>query len=412
MQVEKWSPRRREICLVFTLVAVQFVHILDFVVMMPLGPVLMEDLSITSAQFGLLVSSYNFTAGIFGLLFGLIIDRFDRKRLIIMVLLAFTIGTILCGFAKTYGQLLVFRIFTGVWGGFLKSLVYAMVTDVVPLQRRGKAMGIIMSSFSICSVLGVPLGLAIADSIGWKAMFICIGMLSLLVWLLCFWLLPKGSNMLQTGGNTLKVLQQYSTTVKNKDYRIAYFMVAVLSFSMFLLIPYLAPFAVSNMGVAVTDIKYMYFTGGAFTVVTARIFGVWTDDYGARKMFFILAVLSALPITLYTTSGAASFWRYIFLGTLFMTIIAGRMVPFMTMVSAVPSMNERGAFMSIFNAIRSLSTALAAYLAGLFLVQNEETEVFLNFHHLGFIAVGLTAMILVVAYMSPIGTAKGQKTVV
>ena len=403
---------RREIWLVFTLVAVQFVHILDFVVMMPLGPVLMEDLSINSAQFGLLVSSYNFTAGVFGLIFGLIIDRFDRKKLIIRVLLAFTLGTFLCGFSNSYPQLLFFRIFTGIWGGFLKSLVYAMVTDVIPLERRGKAMGIIMSSFSLCSVLGVPVGLAIADFVGWKAMFVCIGLLSMGVWGLCFLLLPSGSNVLQTGGNVSDIVKRYYTTLKNKDYHIAYVMVAVLSFSMFLLIPYLAPYAVENMGVAVPDIKYMYFTGGAFTVVTARVFGVMTDDYGARKMFFLLAVCSVVPILTYTTCGIVSFAQYLMLGTFFMTIIAGRMIPFMTMVSAVPSNKERGAFMSIFNAVRSLATALAAYIGGLFLVQNPSDGAFMNFHHLGFIAVGLTVLILVVAYMSPIGTAKQRKLVV
>ncbi|MCO4793883.1 MAG: MFS transporter, partial [Bacteriovoracaceae bacterium] len=182
---------KQERVYVLLLAAIQFAHIVDFVVMMPLGPVLMKQFSISPAQFGGLVSSYNYAGAAAGILFGLIADRFARRTLLGWIMAGFIIGTFLCGLAPTFPLLLTARIFTGVFGGILNSVVLAIVTDLVPFQRRGTALGVVMSAFSVASVLGVPLGLTIADYMGWQWTFIFIASFSILIWVAALKILPE-----------------------------------------------------------------------------------------------------------------------------------------------------------------------------------------------------------------------------
>lgn len=380
---------------VFILAAIQFAHIVDFVVLMPLGPTLMLDFGITPAQFGSLVSSYNFSAGAAGLLFSTIADRFDRKKLLNISMIGFVVGTILCGIASTFVLLLLSRILTGVFGGILNILVFALVTDLVPFERRGRAMGTVMASFSVASVLGIPVGLAIADVSSWHWTFFFIAAMGAVIGFLGFKTLP-GQEVSTDRRPALEVLNRFWQLLKKPEYLRAYGLILMIAMSMFLLIPYLSPYAVNNMGIESSQLKYMYFVAGLCTVATARWIGKLTDRHGSLKIFSALAFMSTVPVWFYTHSGDIGFIPYLILSAFFMTIVSGRMIPVMTMVSEVPEASERGTFMGLLNSIRSFGTASATLIAG-FLISESASGEMLGFGQVGYITIVMTILSVFVA---------------
>ncbi|GAB4021190.1 MAG: MFS transporter [Bdellovibrio sp.] len=375
---------KQEKLFIFILAAVQFAHMVDFVVMMPLGPVLMKDLSITPAQFGALVSSYNFSAGIAGFLFGTIADQFERKKLLSISMLGFITGTFLCGISELYFTLIMGRILAGIFGGVLNVLVFTMATDLVPFERRGKAMGVLMGAFSVASVIGVPLGLWIADYWGWNSTFRFIAFFSIFIIAASFLYLPlfpaKGLKLRWT-----TIIKNYLGLLKKADYLYSYLLIFLVAVSMFVLIPFLSPYAVKNIGIQATDLKYMYLVGGLSTVFTARLIGKSTDKHGAKKVFSHVVFGSLLPVALFTNAGHMNLFFYILMSTLFMTIVSGRMIPCMTMISEVPSQSERGSFMGLLNSIRSMGSAIATITAG-FIISESADGSLIHFNTVGYIS--------------------------
>jgi len=385
---------KEERFLVILLAAIQFAHIVDFVVIMPLGPFLIEKLNISPAQFGSLVSSYNYAGAVGGILFGIIADRFGKKAMLSSVMLGFIIGTTLCGLASDYQTLFAARVFTGAFGGILNALILAIIADLIPFERRGKALGTVMSSFSIASVFGIPIGLLIADHFGWQSTFLFISTFSFLILIAVLKILPSLTDHIQKT-DPLKILKRYFNICTNRDYFKAYSLIFTVSFTMFLLIPFLAPYAVKNIGMATTDMKYMYFFGGCATVITARLFGKLTDLHGAHKMYTILALLSLLPVYLYTNSGPLTLVGYILMGTLFMTIVTGRMVPCMTLISSVPNQRDRGSFMLILNSTRAIGSATSTLLGGI-IIQEKSNKLF-HFEKAGYLSMALVLLSLILA---------------
>lgn len=374
---------------VYLLAAIQFVHILDFVVIMPLGPTLMSDLSIGPARFGTLVSSYNFSAAIAAIFLSTFADRFDRKHLLMTSIAGFLAGAFWCFSADTYSQLLTARIVTGGFGGFLNALVFTLLADLVPYQRRGRAMGVLASSFSVASVLGIPSGLMIADAFGWSATFLYIALFTVIIGLVALFVIPNVVTV-KIKSTPLDILKKYLKTLLNPRYLKAHLFMFMVSMSMFVLIPFLSPYAVKNMGVSTFDLKYMYLCGGLFTILTAKVFGKMTDQFGALKMFMLLALFSIAPVVLYSNAGPVSFPIYIGLGTFFMTLVSGRMIPCMTMVSAVPTNEDRGAFMSVMNAVRSLGTATATLISGTMISEGLQGEL------VGYSSVGHLSIFMII----------------
>ncbi|MCR9205680.1 MAG: MFS transporter, partial [Halobacteriovoraceae bacterium] len=390
----KQTPEN-ELKYILILAAVQFAHMVDFVVLMPLGPTLMKSLDINPVQFGSLVSSYNFSAAGAGILFGAFADRFDRKSLMMVVLTGFLVGTFLCGMATTYTPLLLFRIFTGAFGGMLNGVIFAIISDIIPVERRGRAMGIVMSSFSVASVLGVPIGLAISDYFGWNSTFIFIASFTCVIWIMAQIVFPNLND--HVGKVKPQFFLQLKSLFRNRDYVRCFVFIFFVSGSMFLLIPYLSPYAVKNMGIETTQLKFMYLVGGLFTIITARIVGVFTDRVGAINMFLTVLAISFVPILLYTHSGPIRFVAYLALGTFFMTTVSGRMIPCMTMVSEVPDEGERGLFMSVLNSIRSTGSASMTFLAG-FIITEAPTGELIGFDRTGYLAITLGLFTAVLAF--------------
>jgi len=376
----------KESIYVLLLAAIQFAHMVDFVVMMPLGPTLMKDFNITPAQFSTLVSSYNFSAAIMGVFLGAFADRYDRRNLLNLSLFGFAMGTLFCSWANTFNLLLLGRIIAGSCGGMVSALVYSILTDLVPYERRGRAMGIVMSSFSVASVVGVPLGLAIADYSSWHFSFVFIGVFSLVILLLSYLYIPILLKPRQNEKENFLVM--YWNVLSRREYFYSFALMSFASGSMFLLIPFLSPYAVQNMKIDQEMIKYAYLIGGGFTIISAQLIGKATDRMSAFKLYITLLLLSFIPVWIFTNSGETSPVVYFTLSSFFMMLVSGRMIPCMTFISKVPREEDRGGFMSVLNSVRSFGAATMTLFAGAIIGQDSAGEL-THFDQAGYLAIAM-----------------------
>ena len=370
------------------LTSIQFFNILDFVILLPLGPSLMRYFEISPAEFSILASSYSISATFSGLLYSSIADKFNRKSFLMFLLSFFIFSTLLCAVAPNYHMLLLARVTAGLFAGIITPVVYAIISDLIPYARRGKAVGTIMSSFSLASILGVPTGLAIADEFGWRSTFyfICIG--SIIVSILNLFVLPSVPVQKITLGFKKNMSRLVHIAVK-KEFRVPYLTMFLFTSSGFLLFPFLSPYAVKNIGIAETDLKYIYLVGGMFTVFSSRLAGILTDTWGGLKTF-IPAVLFSIPfIYLYTSVEHLNLYTLLIISTGFMVFINFRFVPVMTLITATPSNEHRGSFMGILLSIRSLASASATMFSGYIITLKADGSLE-HFHELGILSIGLT----------------------
>lgn len=386
---------KKELWYVFVLAAIQFSHILDFVVMMPLGPTLMMDLGITPIAFAGLVSSYSFSAAVMGVLYGIFADRYDRKAFLMICFTLFIVGTFMCGFADSFDTLLTARIIAGAFGGVITSIVFAMVADLIPYQRRGKALGIIMSAFSVASVAGVPLGLAISDFYDWHSTFYFIGFFSMVIWMITYYVIPSLKEHIEIV-NIKTTLKRFAGVLSTSDYLKAFSLVFTLNLAAFSLIPFLSPYAVKNVGLQETDLKYLYLVGGLCTIVSARVIGIATDKWGALTTFSIVSLIACAPIYLYTTAPPMPLWQFLFFSAFFMMFVSGRFIPCMTMVTAIPSSKDRGTFMGLLNSIQGLGSATAAIIGGKIIIEGADGKI-LRYERVGYMAIALTLLTIAIA---------------
>lgn len=395
MKLKKIAPHpQHEIRYILILAAIQIVNVIDFVIMMPLGPTLMDGLSITPPQFSTLISSYSFSGAIIGFIFGMFADKYDRKNLLIITMIGFIVTTLGCGLSNSFTTLLTMRTLTGVFAGTLTTIVFALVSDLIPFERRGKAMGIIMSSFSVASVLGVPLGLAIADATNWQNSFHFIVLISIPILLLIILTFPNVFIEKENETNMVKDLKVLFTKSKNT---ISFLLIFCVSGSMFLLIPFLSTYAVKNIEVDTTDLKWAYMVGGVFTIITSRIIGICTDKFGGFKVFFALVMFSTVPILWFTHSGPLSLSGFLALQTFFMTTVSGRLIPVMTLISEVPKPEERGLFMGMLNSVRALGRGIMTFLSG-FVITTTATGKLMGYGTAGIISISIALITILFAY--------------
>ncbi|MFJ7567263.1 MFS transporter [Herminiimonas sp. NPDC097707] len=379
---------KNERLFLLTIAGIQFTHILDFMIMMPLGPQLIRVLHIDTHQFGVLLSSYTFTAAASGLLAASYIDRFDRRKLILTLYALFIIATLCCGLAPDYTTLLIARALAGAFGGILGALVQTMVADVIPFERRGKAMGTVMTAFSISTVAGVPLGLLLASSfpaIGWRAPFFFIVLLATGFWLIGYKLLPSLTAHLHSNrvGN---IFQQIFAVAKEPSHLTAFAFIALLMMAGFTVIPYIALYMTTNVGLPEAFITVVYLCGGAATFFTSQLIGRMSDKHGKLKIFRRVALASFIPLLITTHLVPIAWWLVLINSTLFFILVPGRMVPGMAMVSAVPAPHVRGTFMSLASSVQMLSSGLATLVAGLIMTRAPDGQI-VHYDTVGYIAV-------------------------
>lgn len=360
---------QREWALLLILAGIQFTHILDFMIMMPLGPQLTQAFSITDAQFGLLVSAYTFAAGASGLMASLYIDRFERRRLLLILYFLFALATLACGLAPTYETLMGARIAAGLFGGILSAMIQTIVADVVPFARRGKAMGVIMTSFSVSTVMGVPLGLFVAAHSNWHMPFFGIAGLSLVLVIAGWYVIPALQGHLHARGET-GPLQGIRQVLGDSNHLLAFCFSFCMIFAGFSIIPYITIYMQANAGLSASEIPLIYLAGGAATLFSAQIIGKLSDKLGKLKMLQIVASVAMIPMALITQTAGMAMVTILVITTFFFVFVSGRMIPGMAMVSAAANPRNRGTFMTLNSSMQSAAMGLAALVGGHLIARN------------------------------------------
>lgn len=399
MTIETPDPAtlRKERWYVIILAAIQVAHILDFVIMMPLGPRFMRVFNISPVEFSTLVSAYTFSAGIVGFFGALYADHFDRKKFLLFNFAGFIIGTYMCAIAPSFAALLMARIIAGAFGGILNAGVLSLVADLIPFQRRGNAMGVVMSAFSISSILGVPTGLYIAQAFDWHATFYFICIIGVIFWILSLMILPS-VRVRSEPKSFMANLINFKSIVFQKDYLLSFMLTSVLGFGIFGVIPFIAPYMVRNVGLSEDQIPLIYLIGGMCTIISARIIGKLCDKIGSFKVFRVVATFSIFPIFALTHLPAdIPLWVALTVTSLFTMMGSGRFIPAMTIVSAVVKPQERGTFMSLENAARQLSSGASSQIAG-FIIGSTAAGALTNYNYVGFIGIMTSILAIFIAY--------------
>ncbi|GAA4022580.1 MFS transporter [Actimicrobium antarcticum] len=398
---------RTEWLVLLTLAGIQFTHILDFMIMMPLGPQLIRVLQIDTHQFGLLLSSYTFTAAISGLLAATYIERFDRRKLVLSLYVLFMLATLCCGLAQTFSQLLIARALAGAFGGILGAMVQTMVADVIPFERRGKAMGTVMAAFSLSTVAGVPLGLLLANhipSLGWRAPFFFIVALSLVIFVIGYRLLPSlTAHMHQQREGT--IFQQIFLVARHPQHLKGFAFMALMMLGGFTVIPYIALYMTTNVGLPESFITLVYLCGGTATFFTSQAIGRMADKKGKLTVFRWIALASLIPILVTTHLTPIAWWLVLINSTIFFVLVPGRMVPAMAMVSGVAPPQVRGTFMSLVSSVQMAFSGLASLIAGLIITRSPTGQIE-HYNVVGYLAVGCTILALLVAPALRVATAQ------
>lgn len=391
------SPRNERL-LLLTLAGIQFCHILDFMIVMPLGPILMRDYGLSAHEFGLLVASYSFTAAISGVLTATFVDRFERKRLMLFAFTLFALSTLACGLAPNYPTLMLARGFAGAFGGLMGALVQTMVADSIPFSRRATATGIVSTAFSISTVLGVPASLWLANWLGWRAPFILIALLSLMAVVVGLRVLPELRQHMSSE-NRAHPLAAMRAVLGEANHLRTLLYSALIIFSGFTVIPYITVYAVGNVGISQHDIPIIYFVGGGATLFTARLVGRLADAHGKVKLYRLMALAAVVPLLLVTNVGVVPLWVWVIGTTGFFVLVSGRMVPAMAIVSSAAQPRLRGTFMSLNGTVQSVAMGLATLLSG-FIISVDAGGKIVGYPLVGYVAIA--ANLLAIIFVSRI----------
>lgn len=386
--MDAFTREERKVLLLLTLI--QFANTVDFVILMPLGPRLMRAFAIGPREFSWMVSSYAISASVMGFLSSVFIDRFDRKKSLLFLFAGFAAGTLYCALAPDHRAFIFARSLTGAFGGILSANVLAIVGDLIPASRRGAATGQIMSAFAIASIVGIPLGLGVANLWDWHAPFVMLASLCVILWGIAYFQLPPIQAHLERARsdakNALWSRLKLSFFGPGIPYALLFSMVIV--FSAFVVIPMISPVLVANGGVAEKDLPWVYLFGGGITFFTSRWTGKLADRHGKVRVFRIMALISILPILLLTRMPGLPLPGMIALVAFFMFAMNGRFVPMMALLTGVVPPERRGNFMNVLSSLQQLALSLGALVAGFVVTQDPQSGRLLGYQNAGWIAVG------------------------
>lgn len=364
---------------------------MDFMIIMPLSEMLMEELEIGSQQFSFLVASYTITAGVSGLVSAFFIDRFDRKAYFLTAYAGFAIGTVFCGLADGYLWLMTARILTGVFGGVISSTVLAIVSDVIAQERRAWGVGIVMTAFSLASALGLPVGLYFAFNFGWQWPFLALGVLSMFLGIAVYIVLPPLRKHLtgpaEGGPRTLHFIRNIP---QHRNQWMSLLFSMLLIFGQFTVVPFITPYLVENVGFERQQITLVYLVGGLVTMLSNPRVGRWADKAGQHRVFTIMAFLSVIPLLLLTNLPAVPLWSALLVTGAFFLTISGRMVPSTAIITSVIKPQNRGSFMSLNTSVQNMTAGISSVVAGILVTIPEGGHVVHGFWKVGVLAVIFT----------------------
>ncbi len=385
-------PPGRERATLLTLGAVQFTHVLDYMIMMPLGAQLMDVFRITPSQFTHLVAAYGLAAAISGFVGGFVLDRFDRKRSLLVLYFGFGLSTFACGLAPTHHWLLAARLAAGAFGGLAGSMVNAMVGDVVPAARRGSALSLVSMSFAVASVLGVPMGLLLADKFGWHAPFFMLAGCAVANLVLASLALPH----IKTAVHDHAPWRQMSEIVSHRVHLRAFAVGAVLVMAGGCLVPFIAPSMIANVGLTQVQLAWAYGAGGLCTIISMPIVGRLSDRVDKLKLLAWMSAAAVLVVLVLTRLGPSPVSTACVVMALFMVTMSSRFTPAMTMVTNAVAARYRGGFMSVNAALQQAASGLGNVIAGVFVTQDAAGRL-VGYPLLGWAAIGFFILTVLLA---------------
>ncbi len=349
---------------ILLLALTQFSVILDFMVMSPLGDILMKSLSLSPKEFAVVVSAYALSAGISGLLTAGFADKFDRKKLLLFFYAGFILGTIFCGLSHTYVELVAARIITGIFGGVISSIGMAIITDLFSLQQRGRVMGFVQMAFGASQVLGVPIGLYVANLWGWEAPFwLVVGIAIVTASFIALKMRPVTEHLFLKKEKT--ALAHLLHTVKQKKHRIGFTSTALLSIGGFMMMPFGSAFAVNNLGITENQLPMLFMVSGLSSLIILPMIGKLSDKISKLKIFTVASLWMMVMCVIYTNLSITPFLAVILVNILMMMGVMSRMIPSQALTSAIPEPQDRGAFMSINTSLQQIAGGIASIAAGL-----------------------------------------------
>lgn len=387
---------RYQALLISLLAFTQFTIILDFIIMSPLGAILMPSLGITAGQFGVAVSAYAFSAGISGILAAGFADRFDRKRLLLFFYVGFTLGTALCAAAQNYHVLLLGRIVTGLFGGVIGAVVLAIVTDLFPLHLRGRVMGFLQTAFAASQVLGIPAGLFLANHWNWHVCFVAIVVVSIAaIAIIALVMEPVDAHLkLKQDKNPFHHL---IATLGQPRYTLAFAVTTLLATGGYMLMPFSSAYTVHNLGIDITHLPTIYLVSGLFSIVTGPLVGRASDAFGKYPTFVFGCAMTVVMVLIYTHLGHVSLATAILVNVLMFVGIFSRMIPSQALMSAIPDASQRGSFSAVSASLQQLSGGLGSVLAGAIIAQAPDGSL-IHFDRIGYVVVATTIITLVMMY--------------
>ncbi len=383
---------------IFILAITQFSVILDFMIMSPIGDMIMKSLNLTTSQFGIAVSAYALSAGASGLLTAGFADKYDRKKLLLFFYSGFVLGTVFCGLANTYVLLIAARIITGLFGGVIGSISMAIIADIFDLQHRGRVMGFVQMGFGASQVLGVPISIYVADLFGWQAPFLLIAvMAAVITGLISLKLQPVNKHL--TEKSDRDPIAHLWRTLANGDYRIGFLSTALLSLGGFMMMPFGSAFAVNNLRLANKELTMLFMISGLSSLIIMPLVGKYSDKIDKFKLFALASGWMMIMVVIYTNLGPTPLWLVIVYNVLMMAGVMSRMIPSVALTSAMPTAQDRGAFMSINTSLQQMAGGIAAAFAGMIVVQKDKTSPIEHYNTLGYIIVGISVLGIYIVYL-------------
>ncbi len=354
---------------------------------MPLGDIFIRTFDLTAAQYTYLVSSYAIGAFISSMCAFLFLDRFDRKTALLFLYSGFVIGTLLCGLASSYVMLVSLRFLTGAFGGVIGALAFAVVSDLYKFKERGKAMGVLVGAFSAASALGIPFGLYLADNYTWRTPFLCLGSIGVIIILLIIWKFPSIKTHLEEPVHRPSVKRTISALLSDSNQLNALLLGSILILGHFMIIPFISPYMIRNVGFDQTDVTNIFLFGGLAMVISAPLVGRLTDKIGVLKVFTVAIILSFIPTIAISHMQPSPVAYALIFTTLFFIFGSSRMIPANTIITASVGQENRGSFMSMKSALQQLAIALASLIGGLVVFIDEGSQLYERYEILGYLSV-------------------------
>lgn len=385
-----------QVFMIAMLAILQFTVILDFMVLSPLGAILLKELNMKTSQFGLVVSGYALSAGAAGIAAAGFADKFDRKKMLMLFYIGFIIGTVFCAVATDFQSLLIARVVTGLFGGVIGSIGFAIITDLFKMEVRGRVMGFVQMAFSVSQILGIPVGIYLANHFGWHAPFWMIAGFGLIIGVVLFLYMKPVTDHLKVKSER-NAFQHLQKTISNKSYVKAFAATTLLATGGFMIMPFASAFTTNNLGISIDNLPILYGVTGVFSMVAGPLIGKYSDKIGKYNIFFIGTILSMVTMMIYCHLGVTPLWLLIVINIFMFAGITARIISSSALMTGIPSPQDRGAFMSINSAVQQTSGGIGSAIAGLIVVQTADGHIH-NYDILGYVVLVAMVAALVMTY--------------